>query len=344
MLALIVWSWFTGLASAALPNTNVILITIDGVRWQEIFRGIDHTINDKLFGEIFPYFRNELFPRGIIFGNQNHSMTVSNSTNISLPGYQSIMAGFPQDCDSNSCGKIRVETLQERLIRERGFRRSEVASFASWKHIRDAVEHIDGSTTVNAGLEAFDEGDGDDELRRTNEAQMRDIPRWNDARFDRFTFRFALNYLKKHRPRFLYISWNDADEYGHLDDYSLYINNLQMVDRWIQEVMQTLNALGTYGENTLLIVTTDHGRGADPSNWTDHDANVHASRYIWLFAHGKSVSRHSPLSGRTYSHVDIRPTIEAAFGLRPRTCTQCGYVIEEIVRQEHPEAKYSPTP
>jgi len=311
------------------PAENVILLTLDGVRWQEVFKGDQH-------GQIFRNLWQELATEGVIFGDRGTGswMTVSNDVNISLPAYQSIMAGAPQGCLTNTCGRISVETLQERIRRELGVTGKQVTTIASWEQIPNAVEHVEGITFVNAAFQNLDDGTGDEVFSAINEAQSKDKPLWGGARYDKYTWAHSMHYLTKHRPRFLFISLNDSDEWGHRGEWERYVETLRHYDERIRELIVTLRQMGKYGERTTLIVTTDHGRG-DGENWTHHGRNWPASKYIWLYGRpaGGEISPYSVLGDGGYRHVDIRPTIEASLGLKTIPCKDCGRVIWELLPQ-----------
>lgn len=310
---------------------NVILLMLDGVRWQEVFYGADKDLANGEQGPAFPRLWSELVPHGIIYGDRNKGemMLTSNSSYLSLPGYQSVFAGWPQPCNSNSCGRVGVETLQERLAREYRVGLGSAATVASWEQIPNAVEHVEGSTFVNAARTKLSDGTNDEIFDRINDAQAQDPPPWEGSRWDKYTWAHSMRYLEKHRPRFMFISLNDSDEWGHKGNYAAYFKTLRQYDQWISELVSRLAMMGEYGSNTTVIITTDHGRGGG-SSWKFHGWFWPSSKYIWMFAIGPRVHRRAELSDVRYTHSDIRPTIEALLGLRPFQCRECGTPIEEI--------------
>jgi hypothetical protein len=329
------WLAFSLLAFTAAPPAhagNVILLMLDGVRWQEVFYGVDPELSRDDHADVFSFLLKDLMREGVMFGDRKKGadMQVANSVNVSLPAYQSIMAGETQSCLSNGCGRISVETVQERLVRELGLDRRQVATIASWEKIPHAVEHVEGATFVNASFQDLDDGAYDPVFDGVNKAQAQDVPPWSGARYDRYTFAHAMHYLQKHKPRFMFISLDDSDEWGHKDEYARYLATLRQYDVWIKELVDTLKAMGDYGRDTTLIVTTDHGRG-DGGSWKNHGPFWSESKYTWLY--GRSPFTHRPLieEGAAYTHLDIRPTIEAAIGITPQSCEGCGRVIRELI-------------
>ncbi len=341
------WAFVASAAVATLPATtsfsaepsNVVLVTLDGVRWQEVFHGIDPGQSTEPNTPVFPFLSGELSKQGPLYGDvlRGDTVTVANKAQNSLPGYQSIMAGATQPCFTNMCGRIKVETLQERLIQDLKLQPEQVATIASWEKISLAVEHVQGSHFINAGNRPL-KLESNERSLEINQQQEADTPNWKDARYDKYTFAHAMNYLKSKRPRFLFISLNDSDEWGHKGKYEQYLATLRQHDAWIKELVTTLDELGDYGKQTTLIVTTDHGRG-DGNDWNDHGSGYPGSKSVWIYGrspYSKTAPKsiRAPAAKQNFSHLDIRPTIEATFGLAPKldgTTTPPGRIIEAIV-------------
>lgn len=346
------------LSHAATSPPNVILVTFDGARWREVFHGLDPKLSGGQYGILFSNLLNILSPQGILLGNPwtGKPLKVSAPVVTSLPIYQSIMAGEPQPCRTNDCGRIQVETLPERLIRELKLQPKEVATIASWDAIPLAVEHVSGTVFSNAALNPLDDGTQDPSLADINQLQKADPPPWGGVRYDKHTYAQALRYLKVHQPRFLFISFNDTDEYGHRDNYAGYTSMMRLYDLWLKDLVDTLDHLGEYGKATTLIVSTDHGRGVGAENWKHHAVSIPESNLIWIYGRSpytrskprrrdamgnhlaiKNIDRKIALEqlqsseSSLYEHIDIRPTVESIFGLKPIDCKHCGRVIKEIV-------------
>lgn len=209
---------------------NVILFTLDGVRWQEVFHGADPLLNsrgrpEKIFKHTFDALEDRRAGGGF---------SASNLALVSLPGYRSIMTGkFDLFCISNECERIGVESLQERLVRELNLMPAQVASIASWPVIARAVEHKPKSTFVNAGAMHIPSRAGNAELEGLHRLQSQNaLP--GGARRDEYTFAYALHYLEKSRPRFLYIGLDESDAYADRNDYANHVAILKQYDVWIK--------------------------------------------------------------------------------------------------------------
>lgn len=302
-------------------ESSVILITLDGVRPQDFFESTN-----------LPTFWSKFAPQGVTFGKKElgSKMTIDNPAHISLPGYQNLMAGARQPCMTNDCGRITVETLGERLVRELKLPREKVASISSWEKIPLAFEKVAGTTFTNGGFEPLNDGSTDTELTRINQEMVANKPHWKENRFDKYTIAHAMRYLKTHQPRFLYLSINDTDDWAHENDHAGVVKSLKSYDEWLSQLFSQLESMGDYGRDMTVIMTTDHSRGKG-KRWIDHEASLPESRDIWLFARGPGIKPMGLMKGGAkHTHSDVRPTIEAIFGLKPVDCTGCGKPIGEI--------------
>lgn len=106
------------LASAQQATENIIIITIDGFRWQEVFKGMDSAIaNNSKYNQgdsgyifknywsndekerrkkLFPFLWSTLVNNGQLFGNRTLGSKVDNANPywFSYPGYNEIMTGY----------------------------------------------------------------------------------------------------------------------------------------------------------------------------------------------------------------------------------------------------------
>jgi hypothetical protein len=82
---------------------NVVIVTIDGVRWQEVFGGIDTRLarrggmseGDIVRGnDLTPNLHRYLAGRGVVLGAPGYGeMVASGPEFLSLPGYEEIFSG-----------------------------------------------------------------------------------------------------------------------------------------------------------------------------------------------------------------------------------------------------------
>jgi arylsulfatase A-like enzyme len=143
-------------------------------------------------------------------------------------------------------------------------------------------------------------------------------PGFGDYRPDPLTAAVALDVLRESRPSFLFVGLGDTDEYAHHRDYAGYLRALEHADSVIGAIDDELATLRRRGVDTLLVVTTDHGRS---KSFADHGDDPESSR-VWLVAAGEAVrSRHL---------ADIAPTVHALAGRAPSPTHQ-GRPIPELL-------------
>ena len=276
---------------SGLKTRNIILVTTDGLRWQEVFRGADLVLMNSQGGvkdvgalnqafcgltpekrrqALMPFLWGTIAEKGQLFGDDGDEVRVTNGRNFSYPGYNEILTGWA-DPRINSNEKVpnRNVTVLEWLNRKDEFRRR-IAAFCSWDVFPSILNRWRSKLRVQA---AWTHPTGkyltDEELVVSQ--LMRESPRlWEECCFDTFTFRSALGYLKRRQPRVMYIALGETDEWGHAGRYDQYLHAAHRVDTYLQTLWETVQSMPEYRDNTTIIVTTDHGRGNAPVEWKNH--------------------------------------------------------------------------
>ncbi len=288
-------------------GSNVVLVVLDGVRWQDFFKTKEH----------FKQLWHNYGQRAVVKGNRRQKSTFkTGGTAMSLPSYQRIFTGFDGPCSDNGCERVRRYTFAENLIRSGYADYHDVAVFSSWNKIKYAMAKRPGSFFSNVGMQPFKfnkHHELPENLKNLNLGQQIMQPRWRTARFDQFTFEFGHAYLKKYQPRFMFMALNDADEWAHRFRKREYEATLDMYDRYLVRLMKTLEEMGYYGRRTNVIVTTDHGRG-DGKYWAHHGPYFKASQNGWFFALGQDIEANRVEIKRHVKNLaHLRVLIESIF-------------------------------
>jgi hypothetical protein len=299
-----------GVAPAAQspPGRRVVLITLDGVRPAEFFGGMDSTIaadrDSSGIGDsarvwraywratprerrraVMPFFWDSLAPRGMVVGDPalGGRATISNSEGFSAPGYLEILTGSAQaEVTSNALVRYPLPTILQFARRKLRLGPMQVVTFASWENFRLYVSDRAGDVYVNAGFDTVPEPFGSPAIARLTALQGQALPAWEGSRLDAFTGGLALEYLRRHQPPVLYVAFNDTDDLAHLRRYGRVLDAMHAADEFLRELWHTLQALPAYRGRTTLVITTDHGRGLSPGNWTDHGRETVGSAEIWV--------------------------------------------------------------
>ena len=251
---------------------------------------------------------------GQVFGDpsKGSDARVTNGLRFSYPGYNEILSGFPDArIDSNDRKPNPNVTVLEWLNGRPGYN-GKIAAFASWELLPWIVN------TERSHLYA--NGDGapitdpkTDRDRAINEFADDLPPYWGETRADAPTGAGALEYLKRNRPRVLYVMLGETDEWAHGRRYDLYLDAAQRNDRFVRDLWETAQSMPEYANRTALVLTTDHGRG-EGHDWTTHGEKVPAAERIWMAVMGPGVPASGLRSNVTVTQSQIAATVAALLG------------------------------
>lgn len=321
-------------AAAETANRNIILVTLDGVRIQELFAGMDAQIaatdadsgaedievtrkhywretSQERREALMPFFWKTLVPAGMVLGNAalGSPVTVRNPMWCSYPGYSEILTGEPQaDVLSNDLVRYQHETVLDYIHRTLGLNRTEVAQIGSWDGFKMAASQHDGTFFMNGAYESVPEEFSTLEMDTLAALRSQVMEVWEESSNDALTFRIALAYLKRHQPRVLWLGFGQSDDWAHARRYDRLLDYLHLADSLIGELWRTVQSMERYRDRTTLIVTTDHGRGRTPQNWIDHDTGIEGSQDIWIAIIGPD----TPALGEVSNHPDVTQSDIAA--------------------------------
>jgi hypothetical protein len=320
---------------------RVVLVTMDGARWQEVFAGLDESLlrdsspkgaditvspsyrrfwaatpearRDKLM----PFLWRTLAREGVIAGDRSHGslVSVTNGLRVSYPGYSEILTGQAHDdvIRNNDPIRNRFPTVLQFARRKLNLPPAKVATFASWPVFASIVENTRGDTTVNAGLQPYD---SPSELVKSLNVLQEEAPLpWDGTRHDAFTFQFALDYVKRQQPTLLLLAFDEMDDWAHDGKYELVLDALHRADHYLEVLWSALQGDPFYRGRTTLIVTADHGRGRTSETWRRHGRSVEGADEIWLAIASPDVTKRGEWSNTTLYQNQIAATIAALLGL-----------------------------
>ena len=90
-----------------------------------------------------------------------------------------------------------------------------------------------------------------------------DSPRdWENEPYDNLTFHTALEYLKQRKPRVLYLSLGETDEWAHAGKYAEYLRSTRRADQYVKTLWETLQSMPEYRGVTTLIFSTGSRTGS----------------------------------------------------------------------------------
>jgi hypothetical protein len=292
---------------AATPKTqNLIVVTLDGFRWQELFKGADETLIDKKVGGVpdvdllrksfwrdsaqqrretlLPFIWGTIARQGQLFGDPSRQAPskLTNGLKFSYPGYHELFCGFADDrIDANARRNNPNPSVFE-FLHERPAFKGRVAACCTWDLFPFIFRTTASSFPVIAGWTPTLETPLSAEQQRL-QSFIEFLPRqWPDNVYDVITMQLARDYLRRKQPRVLYLALGETDEWGHGRRYDLYLHSARNADRFLGELWTELQSMPQYAGKTSLLITTDHGRGLSGRDWTDHGKDTPGAEFIWI--------------------------------------------------------------
>ncbi|HTS43436.1 MAG TPA: hypothetical protein VMH01_03495 [Puia sp.] len=315
---------------------NLIIVTMDGMRWQEVFGGVDAAImGDKRFthdsaevkkefwsdniidrrAKLFPFLWSTIAVHGQLYGDRNNGSEVNNANRykFSYPGYNEIFTGYP-DSAVNSNDKIlnKNRNVLEFINSQNGFA-GKVAVFSTWDVFPYILNKWRSGIYVNSDVDTlkFD----NTQLQLINDMQFL-TAKPIGSRPDLLTYFAGHEYLKAYKPKVLYIAFDETDDFAHMGEYDLYLGSAHAEDGMLADLWKTVQSMPEYKDRTTLIVTCDHGRGDKiKAQWRDHGEKVEDAGHIWIAVMGPDTKPMGEI--KTISPLyqqQIAPTLAALLG------------------------------
>jgi len=344
---------------------NVIVVMIDGMRWQEVFRGADadliKTLGPDALGApkeraalsqqlywrstpserrqaLMPFLWSVVATQGQIFGNRDFGSDshVTNGFNFSYPGYSETLTGFadPQ-VDSNDNIPNPNVTVFEWLNAKPAFA-GKVAAFGAWEVFDGIFNKQRCGFEVTAGYQPLTAIPATPELALLNALKEETVRIWPDEPFDPLPFHTTVEYLKAKKPRLLFLGLGETDDWAHAGTYAEYLNAAHRSDAYVQQLWELVQSMPEYRGKTTLIVLPDHGRGVG-EKWTSHGKDIPESRETWMAFIGPD----TPAFGErkevgAVTESEVAATLGALLGEDYHAAVpKSGSPIEDVLRKQN---------
>ncbi len=343
--------------SVAQKTKNVVIITLDGFRWKDLFNGSD---SGNLFGKKFtsqdsasrirkywgkdenerraklmPFFWNTIAKQGQIYGNRTYGnfVNVTNKYWFSYPGYNEIFTGFADSLiNKNDYGPNPNINILEFLNNKAAFK-GKVASFASWDAFYSILNEKRSGLVINSGFKNY-KGDNLTEMQKI----LNDLQWWlpkdygMGERHDGITYALAKEYVKTNHPRVLHLSFIETDALAHSGKYDFYLDAANYNDKMIADLWKFMQSDPFYKDQTTFIITSDHGRGYD-DNWQHHYYSVAHSNEIFLAVMGPDTKPLGELKQKEQLYQNqIAQTIAALLGFKFENGHVIGKAIQQVLK------------
>jgi hypothetical protein len=333
-----------------LKTKNIVIITLDGYRWKELFRGADPAIlkNRKFVRDtsilriadpspavsrekLMPFFWNTIGRHGQLYGNRQFKNRV-NCTNIhflSYPGYSELLVGFPDpSVSSNDKRENPNATVLEFIHKHHAFK-NRVAAFSTWDVFPYILREDKTGFLVNSGNDIATGRISAVEKALNDNYDMKHP---GVIRDDSVTFRYAMEFLKREHPRVLFLGFDETDRYAHSGRYDEYLKSAHQTDQMIEELWLWLQSQPDYKDQTTLFITTDHGRGNGKRNWRNHKLIAPGSGQTWFAVIGPDTPAFGEMKFKSrYMQKQVAKTIAAFLGLQYQNREQVGEVVQTMI-------------
>ena len=292
-------------------DNRLIVITIDGLRWQEVFQGAEENIltDSKQVRDVkqcretywratpeerrealMPFTWSTIAKKGLLIGNSNVNsiMHLANKTNISYPGYSEMMTGMADEAitSNNPVNNPHRNVLE--AANEDPRYKGEVIMYGSWKSTRFAIHNEQAGIPASVSYEPNIAKKQTPQLKLVDR-MLEGMPRyWQSEHFDAFTFAYALEALKNDHPKVMWISFGDCDEWAHARKYDLYLDAAKGTDAFIRDIYEACESDKFYKGKTTYLITCDHGRGFG-NEWGSHGSSTKGSEATWIMLLGKGI-------------------------------------------------------
>ena len=309
-IALLLFSQDLFAQSKTTKTEHVVLVTLDGLRWQELFRGADSLLVDdtgmvassgSLLDEfwhadpnvrrekLFPFVWGTLARQGQVYGNRSFGAKVDTQNKLwfSYPGYNELLSGSADDIRIRSNDKVPNpnKTFLEYLNEIPAYR-NKVMAFGGWDVFPFIINESRSGIPVNAGFIPAEGTFLSEKEKLLNRLQEEIRGPWESVRLDPFTHHYAMEAIRYQKPSILYLAYGETDDWAHDGKYDEYLKSARQTDAYLKEIWETIQSDPYYQNKTTMLITVDHGRGTTKTSWKSHGADVPGAGQVWLIAIG----------------------------------------------------------
>ena len=326
-LIIILFLLAPGFVKAQGQTENIIIITTDGFRWQEVFKGMDSAIaNNSKFNQgdseyiyktywsnsekerrnkLMPFLWSTIVTNGQVAGNRLLGSKVDNANPLwfSYPGYSEIFTGYVDTSIKTNSHPANPNITVLEFLNKQPKLKGKVAAFGAWEAFDRILNEERSGIPVVSGFDPLGGGNPTANEKLIN-AMLKDVhkPWGEDECFDVFTHYGAMEYLKTRKPRVLYIAYGETDEWAHAGAYRSYLDAGRQVDAWIKDIWNYVQGDPHYKNKTTLLITVDHGRGdIKKEEWTSHYNEIQGSHEMWFAAMGPD----TPVRGELNTEMQL---------------------------------------
>lgn len=307
---------------------NIIFISVDGYRWEELFRGIDTSLSNKRQyrktdsaalmkkywagtpeerrKKLMPFFWSVIVEKGQLYGNRDlgNEVNLRNNFWFSYPGRAETITGyFDPKINSNSYPDNPNTNVFEFIEKQKGYG-GKVATFASWDAVSRIVNRNRNKMPLINPYEKVEGPKLTEAQKLANELQDF-IPKYygEEERWDMNTYAIAKSYILARHPKMVYIDFGDLDVLAHDGKYDFYLEGAYATDQMIASLWKSMQEDPFYKNKTTFVICPDHGRGIG-RQWTSHGSSAAGSGDTWLAVIGPDTPALGEVKTKTRIYQD----------------------------------------
>ncbi|WP_299494358.1 hypothetical protein [uncultured Shewanella sp.] len=299
-----------GGASYPSPN-NLVLVTIDGLRWNEIIDGADlklinsphwvldpqqikrdfwqdnrHARREKLM----PFLWQTMVSQGVLIGT-GHDYIVHSDREEKCHRAPAIDACKVKSNPKRP--KTELSKSEEPQIEASSV--SPNTDMMQW--LRSVFPYGYRSTPFGVKLVPV----------YFNDVDKQKPNYWKKTNFDSKTYAYAVESIKSHFQKVTYLSFGATDMHLHEGNYGKYLYAARRIDSYIARLWALLQSLPQYKNNTILVVVNGHHLKRVSRTATEKTINGYYP--LWFVAMGPNIrpvgelNEHFPISPADISQI-----------------------------------------
>lgn len=253
--------------------SNVVIVVIDGPRHTETWGDLSHRHIPHQFA---------LSEEGVLFTNfTNDGIT------FTLSGHTAITTGVYENVTNNGAELPSHPSIFQRYLKAKQLNPAEAQIITSKSKLH-ALGNTKDLNWYNSYLPLVNAKD----------------------RFDINTYEESIKLLNEQSPSLMLIHFKEPDTKGHQGDWNGYLQKIKESDEYVGKLWNYLQSHQHYKNNTLLLVTADHGRHLNGigSGFVGHGDGCPGCRQIYLLALGPNLDKGKVVNTH-YNQTDLAPTI-----------------------------------
>ena len=330
-------------ADAQLKTRNVVLIVLDGLRWQEVYTGADPTLMNEKYGgswesdallntrfgskdprqrreQLMPFIWKVVARQGQLFGNQQLGSVaqVTNAFATCYPGYSEMSTGHADPTIIDNAERFNPNLSGFEWLNQRADLKGKVGIVGSWHLYREIFNTPRSHLFIQAGATPPPMSAPPTPRQALLTRLYRTTLALEDGDVtDSFVQVTLLDYVQAAHPRVLFVGYGDTDEWAHSGRYDQLLESAHKSDSFAQELWDTMQAMPQYRNTTTFIITADHGRGSGLVDWKEHGrVEQPGSENVWMAVIGPDTPPLGELRDvPAVKQAQIAATIAALLGL-----------------------------